>query len=445
MFRFGIYAAPVAASGRGRARVIALGVAKAIDRNITERYERLGVLGRGGQGTVYRARDRWMQREVAIKVLDSNAARDPHVSERLVREQRALSALKGTAAVEVLDICRSNGGELCLVMELLAGTDLENHLYSVEDRHERIQPSWVADRLEPIVETLEVAHGAGILHRDLKPANIFLLDDGSVRLLDFGMARLRRAAPLTAAGTCMGSPSFMAPESWQGQSERIDQRVDVYSLGVILFRVLAGELPFTGTSLQQKFMGATQSARPSLFAHRPDLPRDADEWVATALAIDPDQRFRNVRALWNAFIDVFEVKAARRRSQRAAFWAAAKRALHIAPAEASSAPAPPQRGNVNAQAEAPEKTDQTSTAPESSPASAPSQAITSAELEAVSISSLADSPTEKPSERTLELSSRHLAPLLPPRRMPPPPPGRKKKEESTLEVDEIELESPETR
>jgi serine/threonine-protein kinase len=265
-----------------------------------------------------------MERAVAIKVLSSKAARDPHVAERLIREQQALSALKGTAAVEVFDVCRGNEGELCLVMELLTGIDLDEFLYSIEKRDERLELFRVAEIFDPIVDTLEVAHRAGILHRDLKPANVFLLEDGGVRLLDFGLARLKRAAPLTAAGTIMGSPSFMAPEAWKGRSELVDHRADVYSLGVILFRVLAGALPFAGESLHEKFLGSTKSARPSLLALRPDLPRHADDWVTLALAVDRSERFQNVRALWNAFLSTFHVKPPARGKRHRSFWAVAK-------------------------------------------------------------------------------------------------------------------------
>lgn len=289
---------------------------------MSERYERQGILGRGGQGIVYRAVDRWMNRPVAMKVLSSKLARQPNVAERLLREVRALSALKGTSAVEVLDIFRGQDGELCLVMELLTGTDLDEHLYRLEERGERMPLSEIARLFDPLIDTLEVAHAAGILHRDLKPANIFLLESGEVRLLDFGMARLKKAAPLTAAGTALGSPSFMAPEAWSGQSEQIDQRADVYSLGVILFRLLAGELPFGGSTLRDKFLGATTSRRPILSDKRPDLPRDADAWVAAALAIDREQRFRNVRALWSAFLSTFEVADPKHAGQ--SLWAAAK-------------------------------------------------------------------------------------------------------------------------
>ena len=295
---------------------------------VNERYEILEVVGRGGQGMVYRAFDHWTQQAVAIKVLNSETARQPQMAERMIREQAALSALKGTAAVELLDVCRSSGGELCLVMELLTGVDLDEYLYTIEQRDERLDLYRVVEIFDPIVDTLQTAHDAGILHRDLKPANVFLLEGGAVRLLDFGMARLRNSAPLTAAGTVMGSPSFMAPEAWMGRPELVDHRADVYSLGVILFRVLAGDLPFRGESLQSKFFGATTGERPSLCARRPDLPRDADEWVAQALAIDRDERFRNVRALWNAFLTTLRVSPPRRAGRGRSLWAAAKAAVH---------------------------------------------------------------------------------------------------------------------
>lgn len=275
---------------------------------------------------VYRAFDRWQGRPAAVKVLGSKAVREQHVVERLMREQQAMSALKGTAAVELFDVCRGSAGELCLVMELLKGMDLDEHLYELGQRGERMSLARVAEIFDPLVSTLEKAHAAGILHRDLKPANIFLLEGGGVRLLDFGMARLKKSAPLTAAGTVMGSPSFMAPEAWQGVSDLMDQRADVYSLGVILFLVLAGELPFAGDGVREKFLSTTTGARPSLLKLRPDLPRDADAWVLAALALDREQRFRNVRALWNAFLSTFRVQAPKG-AGRQSLWAAAKGAV----------------------------------------------------------------------------------------------------------------------
>jgi len=318
-------------------------VAKLEDRSgqvVGQRYELIEVIGRGGQGTVYRASDRWMQRAVAVKVLGAKAVREPHAVERLMREQQAMSTLKGTAAVELFDLFRGDADELCLVMELLKGMDLDDYLFTIELNHGTMPLERVVQTFEPIVATLETAHAAGILHRDLKPANIFLLESGGVRLLDFGLARLKQSAPLTAAGTVMGSPSFMAPEAWQGVSDLIDPRADVYALGVILFRVLSGKLPFAGTSMQEKFLNATTGIRPSLLKLRPDLPAAVDGWVEAALALDRVQRFANVRALWTAFESVFGIKH-RRSAVRPSFWAAAKGAVQRLMGGSAAAPVAP--------------------------------------------------------------------------------------------------------
>jgi serine/threonine-protein kinase len=396
----------------------------------SQRYERLGVLGSGGQGVVYRAFDHWTGRPVAIKVLSSAAAREPHMVERLSREQQALSALKGTAAVEVLDIYRGSDGELCLVMELLKGMNLDEHLQVIEATNQRMELERIAEIFDPIVNTLEIAHKAGIVHRDLKPANVFLLDDGGVRLLDFGMARMKRSAPLTAEGTVMGSPSFMAPEAWKGQSAAVDHRADVYSLGVILFRVLAGDLPFSGITLYEKMLGSTKAARPSLVAKRPDLPRDADEWVALALAISRDERFQNVRALWNAFLSTFDVAPPGK--ERPSFWAKATGKVK----ELAGIP------NAPVSADTPISSDPKLSSPEPS-------FITAALRRSMShvpdpppvFQPPAALPVPPSGERTIELLDETIA-LAPP--VPPASvavPGAEKPVETTLELDSEELVS----
>lgn len=265
---------------------------------ISDRYELTSLVGQGGQGAVYRAEDRLEQRTVAVKVLPI-AATNKELSARLAREQEAMLALAGTSAVAVYDLCEGPKGALCLVMEFLEGEDLEKHLENLEDRGDRLPLARLSTIAEPLVDTLERAHEAGIVHRDLKPANIFLLSEGEgVRLLDFGLSRMQSAMPLTAAGTIVGSPSYIAPEVWKGATSDLDRRADVYSFAVILFRALAGRLPFTGESLQEKFMAATTARRPSLHALRPDLPKRIDAWTEVALAIDREQRYASVRALW---------------------------------------------------------------------------------------------------------------------------------------------------
>ncbi|RYZ09743.1 MAG: serine/threonine protein kinase [Myxococcales bacterium] len=378
---------------------------------IGQRYELLAVIGRGGQGMVYRATDRWMKREVAVKTLDSQAAREPRMVERLMREQQAMTVLKGTAAVEVLDLCRGNAGELCLVMELLKGVDLDEHLYGLSLRRERLSLLRVGEIFDPIVSTLATAHAAGIVHRDLKPANIFLLEDGTVRLLDFGMARLKNAAPLTAAGTVMGSPSFMAPEAWNGLSDLMDQRVDVYSLGVILFLVLSGELPFSGATLQEKYLNATSGQASSLLALRPDLPRGADDWVRSALARDREQRFGNVEALWNAFTAVFHVTPPSRK--RESWWVQAKGAVQKMAGRSQPAP-------------------RADTLPDPSGSALAREALAQSVFRP-------PADTAPPVEPTMELGEADLVRVLPPPRKPPPRP-EPARPEKTISMSDADLE-----
>jgi serine/threonine-protein kinase len=273
---------------------------------VAGRYELGEVIGRGGHSVVFRAYDRVTDRNVAVKMLHDSVAGDPEYTVRMVREQRATHALRGTAAVRVLGMCTSPHGALCLVMELLEGDDLDDYLPKLEARGERMGVDELVEVLSPIVDTLEAAHDAGIVHRDLKPGNIYLIDPrrgGGVRLLDFGLAKLKSAAPLTRSGMIIGSPSYIAPEVWAGEPALLDQRVDIYSLGAIVFRALAGRVPFEGATVREKLELVTTAPRPSLCALRPDLSQDVDNWVRQVLAVDPARRFWRIRAMWSALID----------------------------------------------------------------------------------------------------------------------------------------------
>jgi len=270
-----------------------------IGQVIGERYRLVAELGSGGQGLVFRGVDLRDGDEVAVKVLEPSPL-DDQLRERNLREAHALTVLTGTAAVRVLHQAWTDDGAFCIVMELLQGSDLEKHLRARAARSELITPADLVPILNPIVDTLEIAHDAGILHRDLKPGNIFILDSGEVRLLDFGFAKFTRMRPVTQAGMVAGSPSYIAPEIWEGESE-LDQRIDVYSLGAVIFRALAGSPPFKSDDLSEVLAMATTAPRPSLTRIRPELPAKIDAWVEHALAISPNDRFSSARALYNAF------------------------------------------------------------------------------------------------------------------------------------------------
>jgi eukaryotic-like serine/threonine-protein kinase len=279
----------------------------AIDQVLLPRYELLNVIGRGGHSLVYRALDRELLAEVAIKVLHPSFALDSAHAVRLKREGHAMLELSGTSAVRVIELCRARDDALCLVMELLVGKDLDGYLSELQSWGVPVPWDTLLELLEPIVDTLETAHFRGIVHRDLKPGNIYVLDPahgGGVRLIDFGLVKLIDAEPLTQPGFVVGSPSYMAPEVWNGDPMRIDHRVDVYSLGAIVFRALAGGVPFEAQRISEKLRLATTAERPSLHARRPDLPPHIDEWVRRALAIEPDERFGSVRELWDDFREI---------------------------------------------------------------------------------------------------------------------------------------------
>jgi len=283
-----------------------------LGQTVAEHYELLSVLGSGGQGIVYRARDVRDGDEVAVKVLRDEFADDPGFHERMLREAQALTALSGTAAVQVLDEGPTPDGAHALVMELLNGEELADYLHRLKEKGERLSVPELLQILEPVARTLEVAHAQGIVHRDLKPGNVFIVREPAfaIRVLDFGFARFLRKKALTAAGFIAGSPSYIAPEAWRGKA--VDHRADIYSLGAIVFRVLAGRAPFESKDLRELLALVTKSERPSLHALRPDLPNEIDDWVKMALAIDPDARFLKVGGFWAALEQCLGVAAGER-------------------------------------------------------------------------------------------------------------------------------------
>jgi serine/threonine protein kinase len=267
------------------------------------RYEVGEMVGQGGYGMVCRGVDRHTGQRVALKMLSPEAGRDANVVERMLREQQALVALSGTCAVTAIDLCRLESGAPCLVMEWLEGCDLEQQLSAWEAAGQRGSVQHLLEILQPLTQTLERAHQIGIVHRDIKPANIFLTPGSApgVKLLDFGLSRMKSAAPLTAFGMVMGSPSYIAPETWRGNSAALDGRADLFALAVIVFRWLGGKLPFDSQDLIGKMTAVTSGPRPSIAPLRADLPPAVDAWMSRALAVEPADRFQTGGELYSAF------------------------------------------------------------------------------------------------------------------------------------------------
>jgi eukaryotic-like serine/threonine-protein kinase len=270
---------------------------------LNERYRILHVVGQGAHGIVYRARDLETRGEVALKLLGLATSLDPEYTRRIEREALVMARLRGTAAVYVHALNVSQHGSVYLVMESLRGKNFEEYMREAEKVGGRLKSGKLLTILRPIVDTLEAAHKQGIFHRDLKPSNVFVVDrehGGGVRLLDFGLAKMLGAATLTLEGMIAGTPSYIAPEAWRGDPKRLDHRVDVYALGVLVFRALAGRVPHDAKNMIDLCRWTTSGERPSLKAMRGNLPAAVDEWTEKALAIDPAERYQSVRKLWNA-------------------------------------------------------------------------------------------------------------------------------------------------
>lgn len=270
-----------------------------------DRYQLVSEIGRGGHGVVFRALDLSTGGPVALKILKQDVAEDQQYAVRLWREAQALAALWGTAVVEVFAFDYDEWGNVYMVMELLQGEDLLTYLEDIEGFGDRLSAYRMLTLLDPVAKALHLGHFKGIIHRDVKPPNIFLVDPdqgGGTRLMDFGLAKTWDSEQITDVGLIPGSPSYIAPEIWNSQP--FDHRIDVYSFAAVIFRCLAGRPPFIGSSTLELYEMATTLPRPRLTEFRPDLPRELDDWVQVALALDMADRYSDVTTMWNDLLNI---------------------------------------------------------------------------------------------------------------------------------------------
>jgi Protein kinase domain len=252
------------------------------------KYRIVGTLGRGATGIVYRAADDSLGRDVALKVLNP-AFTDAGVLKRFRAEATVLARLNHPGIATIYDLFEAEDA-LLMVMELVRGETLEQ----LSCRAGPLAPDRAAYLVDRILSALEHAHSAGVVHRDMKPANVMLAQRGRVKIMDFGVARALGADHNTADGYIVGTPAYMAPEQVLGQ--QVDQRADLYSVGVIFYRLVTGMLPFEADSpmgmLQQQI---SQEPAP-LRLHRADLPGWCQAIVERALSKSPADRFQTADA-----------------------------------------------------------------------------------------------------------------------------------------------------
>ena len=251
-----------------------------------DRYELREKLGGGGMGVVYKGLDRRSGRLVALKFLSESLAEDPVVRRRFHREARAAAALEHPN-IAVIHGVEEQDGRLFLVMPFYGGGTLKQRIAR--------GPLGIAEAVScaiQIAEGLGLAHGWGIIHRDIKPANLVFADDGTLKILDFGIAKVG-GEKLTRTGLVLGTLAYMSPEQATGGT--VDHRTDLWSLGVVLHEMLAGRPPFSAPSIEQLFRAVRGGETPLVRDSRPEVPQPLQDVVSRLLQRDPAKRFPDAR------------------------------------------------------------------------------------------------------------------------------------------------------
>lgn len=264
-----------------------------IGKVLDSKYELLARLGSGGAGTVYRARRLHIGDEVAVKVLNQDYVLEKAAAERFRREARSAAMIRHANVVTIHDFSESkSGGPAYIVMELVRGTSLRELLR----REGRLSPERAVSLMRDVCAGVGVAHRQGLVHRDLKPDNVIVQGpevDGereTAKVVDFGIAKLRGSTTefnLTQTGAMVGTPFYMSPEQWHG--EELDARSDVYSLGAMLYEMLAGAPPFNAVSLPE-LIAKQLNEQPPAFAPSLNVPPSLERICRSALAKKPEER-----------------------------------------------------------------------------------------------------------------------------------------------------------
>lgn len=255
---------------------------------LADRYELGDLVASGGMGTVHRGTDTKLDRAVAIKFLRADMAGQEDLRSRFEAEARAAGRLSHPNVVAVFDTGEHEGAPF-IVMELLSGRTLADEAAAGPATQDRAR-----EVLAQILSALRASHGQGILHRDLKPGNVLVTSDGSVKVTDFGVAKMAEGLDLTVAGMMLGTPAYLAPERIAG--EPATEASDIYSLGVVIYEFLAGRKPFEADTPLGLIRAIQDDPVPPLEAERPDLDPLLLAVVNRAMARDPAQRYPSAAA-----------------------------------------------------------------------------------------------------------------------------------------------------
>jgi serine/threonine protein kinase len=257
---------------------------------VAERYELEELVGTGGMSSVFKARDTLLERHVALKILHPHFTEDEQYVERFRREARAVASLSHPNIVTILDRGEDEGRQF-LVFELVEGRTLAELL---QEEGGRLPVRRALEIAIQVARGLGFAHEHGLVHRDVKPQNVILNGDGRAKVTDFGIARSLEVQGVTQSGAVLGTSNYIAPEQASGRP--VDRTTDVYSLGVVLFELLTGEVPFPGESFVAVAMQHVSEPPPSVLEVRPDVPVRVARAVDRALEKNPAERFATMDA-----------------------------------------------------------------------------------------------------------------------------------------------------
>jgi serine/threonine protein kinase len=257
---------------------------------IAGRYELDELVGTGGMSSVYRAHDRLLERDVALKVLHEQFTSDGDYVERFRREARSVAQLSHPNIVTVIDRGEQDGRQF-IVFEYVDGENLK----TLVERGGPLPEREAIELTLQVARALGFAHEHGLVHRDVKPQNVLLNGDGRAKVTDFGIARSLGVGGLTQTGTVMGTSDYIAPE--QARGGRVDAQSDVYSLGAVLYELLTGEVPFPGENFVAVALRHINEPAPSVRGRRPDVSPRLDAVVRRCMAKDPRERFGSMDEL----------------------------------------------------------------------------------------------------------------------------------------------------
>ncbi len=290
---------------------------KVIGQVLSDSYQVRKLIGEGGMGAVYEATHVRLPRRLAVKVLDLGQDPNPETMERFKQEAWITNDLKHPHIVNVCDFNKTPDGTPYFVMELLDGEDLESRLKRIG----RFALDKVASILTQTASALEAAHNRGVVHRDLKPQNLYLVQHGDesdhVKILDFGISKVKSGNTMTRQRTVIGTPYYMAPEQARGLSSMVDRRTDVFATGVLLYEMIAGIQPFVGNSADAVIYQVVHEEPTPLSELRPEVNTELEAVVARAMAKKPDDRFPTMKALALAFVRALGQAASEREVEEA--------------------------------------------------------------------------------------------------------------------------------